>query len=182
MSSDANAKLKKRLLEIDEVILARDAICPAGAGKPAQKQGAAVIKAGATLLAAVFEAFVEELYEKSLDLLHPNRPAEVKELKKYTSEKNNNANNHQVNNLFFYVGIPWIMQSTKVRWQKFSNKQVQETLGKLSTARNKIAHGGSHSVTKNQLVFWRQFISRLADRLDVVVADHIENQTGVRPW
>lgn len=182
MPSDANAKLKKRLLEIDEVISARDAICPTGAGKPALQKGVAVIKAGTTLLAAVFEAFVEELYEKSLDLLHPTLTAEVKELKKHTSEKNHNANNHQVNNLFFYVGIPWIMQSTKVCWQKFPNKKVRETLGSLSIARNKIAHGGSHSVTKKQLVFWRDFIARLADRIDVVVADHIEIQTGVRPW
>lgn len=182
MPSDANLKLRKRLLEIDEVISARDAICPAGAGKPALKKGAAVIKAGVTLLAAVFEAFVEELYEKSLDLLHPTLIAEVKELKKHTSEKNNNANNHQVNNLFFYAGIPWIMQSPKVRWQKFSNKKVRDTLGALSSARNKIAHGGVHAVRKNELVFWRDFIGRLADRLDVVSADHIEKQTGVRPW
>ena len=63
MPSEANIKLKTRLLEIDEVISARDSICPAGAGKPAQKKGAAVIRAGTTLLAAVFEAFVEELYE-----------------------------------------------------------------------------------------------------------------------
>ncbi|MBC2729976.1 HEPN domain-containing protein [Thiobacillus sp.] len=182
MPSGANVKLKKRLREINEVISARDAICPAGAGKPAMQQGAAVIKAGTTLLAAVFEAYVEELYEKSLDLLHPTLPAEVKELKKHTSEKNNNANNHQVNNLFFYAGIPWIMMSPKIRWQKFSNKKVRDTLGELSTARNRIAHGGSHSVTKNQLVFWHTFIERLADRLDIVVADHIENQTGARPW
>lgn len=182
MPSAANIKLKKRLLEIDEVISARDAICPAGAGKPALKKGAAVINAGTTLLAAVFEAFVEELYESSLDLLHPNLPAEVKALKKHTSEKNNNANNHQVNNLFFFVGIPWIMQSSKICWKKFTNKKVQETLGNLSAARNKIAHGVVHQVTKSKLVFWREFIGRLADRLDVVVADHIEKQTTVRPW
>ncbi|BDB70467.1 hypothetical protein Cthiooxydans_28790 [Comamonas thiooxydans] len=182
MPSEANTKLKKRLTEIDEVIAARDAICPAGAGKPALKKGAAVLKAGTTLLAAVFEGFVEDLYEKSLDLLHPTKTTAVKELKKHTSEKNHNANNHQVNNLFFYAGIPWIMQSPKVCWQKFPNAKVQETLGKLSTARNKIAHGGAHSVNKDDLVFWRDFIGRLADRLDVVTADHIETETGTRPW
>ncbi|MCC7068652.1 MAG: hypothetical protein IT523_09370 [Burkholderiales bacterium] len=182
MPSEANIKLKTRLLEIDEVISARDSICPAGAGKPAQKKGAAVIRAGTTLLAAVFEAFVEELYEKSLDLLHPKLTAEVKELKKHTSEKNHNANNHQVNNLFFYVGIPWIMQSKKICWKKFANKSVRDTLGKLSSARNKIAHGATHGVTKDQLVKWRDFVGHLADRLDVVVADHIEKQTGTRPW
>lgn len=50
MPSDANIKLKKRLKEIDEVISAHDAICPANAGKPALQKGAAVIKAGTTLL------------------------------------------------------------------------------------------------------------------------------------
>lgn len=182
MPSQANLKLRIRLLEIDEVISARDSICPAGAGKPALKKGAAVIRAGTTLLSAVFEAFVEELYEKSLDLLHPTLPTEVKELKKNTSAKNHNANNHQVNNLFFYVGIPWIMQSNKIRWRKFSNKSVRDTLSELSSARNKIAHGAAHSVTKHQLVKWRDFVGRLADRLDEVVADHIETQTGTRPW
>lgn len=130
----------------------------------------------------MFEAFVEELYENSLDLLHPTLTAEVSELKKQTSNKNNNSNNHHVNNLFFYAGIPWIMQSTKVCWQKFSNNKVRETLSQLSSARNKIAHGVIHSVTKKQLVFWRDFIAHIADRLDVVVADHIENKTGTRPW
>lgn len=182
MPSNANVKLKQRPQEIDEVISARNAICPAGAGKPAQRKGSAVIKAGTTLLAAVFEGFVEELYEKSLDLLHPAVPSLVKELKKHTSEKNHNANNHQVNNLFFYVGIPWVMYSNKIRWRKFPNAKVRATLGALSSARNKIAHGGSHSVTKNQLVSWRGFIERLADKLDLVVADHIETQTGTRPW
>lgn len=182
MPSAANVKLKARLLEIDEVISARDSICPANAGKPALKKGAAVIRAGTTLLSAVFEAFVEELYENTLDLLHPAMTAEVRELKKHTSEKNHNANNHQVNNLFFYAGIPWIMQSKKIRWKKFDNQSVRDTLGKLSSARNKIAHGSVHTVTKNQLVFWRDFAGRLADRLDVVVADHIEKETGTRPW
>ncbi|MGG2395752.1 HEPN domain-containing protein [Pseudomonas sp. SH1-B] len=182
MPSNANTKLKKRLQEIDEVISARNAICPAGAGKPAQRKGAAVIKAGTTLLAAVFEGFVEELYEKTLDLLHPTLTVQVKELKKHTSEKNHNANNHQVNNLFFYAGIPWVMHSNKIRWQKFSNAQVRKTLGALSNARNRIAHGGSHTVTKIQLVSWRNFIERLSDKLDLVVADHIETQTGTRPW
>lgn len=182
MPSDAHNKLKKRLIEIDEVISARDAICPPNAGKPAQRKGSAVLNAGTTLLAAIFEGYIEDLYNKSLDILHPNMTSEVKELKKHTSEKNHNANNHQVNNLFFYIGIPWIMQSPKIRWQKFSNKKVRDSLSGLSTARNRIAHGGSHSVTKNQLSSWRLFIERLADRLDAVVADHIETQTGTRPW
>lgn len=182
MPSEAYAKLVTRLNEITEVISARDAICPPGAGKPAERKGSAVLKAGTTLLAALFEAYVEELFEKTLDTLHPEMVPEVRELKKHTSEKNNNANNHQVNNLFFYAGIPWIMHSPKVRWQKFSNQKVRDTLGELSAARNKIAHGKNPVVTKKQLVFWKLFIERLAGRLDVVAQEHIAKETGLMPW
>ncbi|OKP74819.1 hypothetical protein BTR19_00905 [Pseudomonas fluorescens] len=182
MPSEAYLKLVERLGEITEVISARDAICPPGAGKPAERKGAAVLKAGTTLLAALFEAYIEELFDKTLDALHPTMVKEVKELKQHTTEKNNNANNHQVNNLFFYAGIPWIMQSPKVRWQKFTNEKVRETLGKLSAARNKIAHGKNPIVTKQQLVFWKKFIERLASRLDLVAQEHIKKETGILPW
>jgi hypothetical protein len=183
MSSISAQNLKKRLREIDEIVSARDAICPAGAGKPAERKGAAVLKAGTTLLSALLEAYVEELYELSLDKLHPSRPTDVNELKKHTSEKNHNANIHQINNLFFYVGIPWIMSETKVRWQKCANSKVQKTLAALAKARNEIAHGNSkRTITKKQLAYWRVFVERLADRLDEVVADHIEARIGQRPW
>ncbi len=109
---------------------------------PGTRRHVAALPAQTICRSAVYET-------ESLDLLHPKLTAEVKELKKHTSEKNHNANNHQVNNLFFYTGIPWIMQSKKICWKKFTNKSVRDTLGKLSSARNKIAHGSTHSVTKD---------------------------------
>jgi hypothetical protein len=102
--------------------------------------------------------------------------------KSYTSEKNNNANVHQVNTLFFYLGIPWAMSDPRLHWQKCSNVKVRGRLGKLSKARNELAHGKSHSVSKPNLKAWRDFIGRLAGKLDPVAAEHIEAQTGHRPW
>lgn len=183
MPSNAYQDLISRLKDIDEIIAARDAICPANAGRPAQRKGAAVINGGTVLLSAIFEGFVEDLYDAAVDILYASAPAaDRKKLKENTSAKNHNANIHQVNNLFFYVGIPWIMSHNSICWQKYSNTKIQETLGHLSKARNQLAHGSHHKVLKKNLVFWKYFIERLSLKLDEIVALEIESRTGKRPW
>lgn len=183
MPSEPFKKFKHRLKEVDEIVAARDAICPNGAGRPAQQKGAAVISGGTVLLSALFEGFLEEIYERAVDELYQSIPeADRKELKSHTSQKNNNANVHQVNTLFFYLGIPWVMSHQKLRWKKCSNSKVQEKLRNLSKARNQLAHGGSRIVRKQTLVAWRDFAERLANKLDEITADHIEDKLGNRPW
>lgn len=183
MPSKPLADLQSRLKDIDEILAARDAICPTGAGRPAQRKGAAVIAGGTVLLSALFEGFVEELFELTVDRLYAGTPAGTRTtLKEHTSRKNNNANVHQVNTLFFYLGVPWVMSHPKIHWRKFNNAKVQERLGKLSKARNELAHGKNHAVTKPMLKAWRDFVWRLAGKLDEIAADHIQKRTGVRPW
>lgn len=183
MPSQPLLDLRTRLNDIDEILSARDAICPAGAGRPAQRKGAAVIAGGTVLLSALFEGYVEEIYEATVDKLYASTPAGVRtQLKEHTSRKNHNANVHQVNTLFFYLGIPWVMSNPNVHWQKFTNKQVQERLGKLSKARNELAHGKIHVVTKPMLKAWRSFVQRLAEKLDEIAADHVASRTGTKPW
>jgi hypothetical protein len=183
MASAALTNLQARLRDVDEILAARDAICPAGAGRPAQRKGAAVIAGGTVLLSALFEGFIEDLFELAIDALHPGVANGTRtSLKEHTSRKNNNANVHQVNTLFFYLGVPWVMAHSKVHWQKFSNANVQERLGKLSRARNELAHGKVHAVTKPMLNAWRDFIGRLAEKLDEIAADRVQTATGVRPW
>ena len=126
---------------------------------------------------------LEEIYELAVDELYQSIPeVDRKELKSHTSQKNNNANVHQVNTLFFYLGIPWVMSHQKLRWKKCSNSKVQEKLRNLSKARNQLAHGGSRIVRKQTLVAWRDFSERLANKLDEITADHIEEKLGNRPW
>lgn len=183
MASPHLAKLKQRLQEVDEIIAARDAICPSNAGRPAKKQGAAVISGGTVLLAALLEGYLEELFEDCLDTLYSNIPTnERNNLKNRTSRRNNSANPNQVNTPFFYLGVPWVMQSDRLRWRKMSNRDVRERLQALSKARNQLAHGGSRSVRKQTLVSWRRFVERLAERLDEIAANHIAAELGLRPW
>lgn len=75
MPSRPLTDLKTRLKEVDELLAARDAICLAGVGRPTQRRGAAVIAGGTVLLSALFEGFVEELYNLSVDTLYAAYPA-----------------------------------------------------------------------------------------------------------
>ncbi len=135
------------------------------------------------LLAAAFEAYVEDVYDLAVDRIFvAATPEQRKALKKQTSGRLNNADVDKVNFLFFHVGIPWIMGHRKMHWQKFGNDAVQKTLKRLVETRNSNAHGKPKAVRKPTAVAWRGFVARLADRIDEVVADRVEEKTSVRPW
>jgi hypothetical protein len=175
--------LRARLREVDEIVQARDAICPPGRGRPQARQGAAVLAGGTVLLSALFEGYVEDLFDATVDVLYSHfSTQERRDLKRNTSRKNHNASVYKVNNLFFYLGMPWVMKSPQLRWQKFSNASVRSRLDELAEARNKIAHGASYVVRKSSLTAWRGFVERLAEQLDALTADHVLDRTGHRPW
>ena len=65
LSSDAIRKLSVRLKDVDELLAAHESLTGGNRGRPAQKQGAAVTKAGVVMLTAVFEAFIEDAFERA---------------------------------------------------------------------------------------------------------------------
>jgi hypothetical protein len=135
-------ELDRRLQDFNELMQARDAICPSDAGRPAQRQGAAIIRSSVVMLSAAFEAYVEEIYETAVDIIFASTSdASRNTLKNDTSRKLHNASTFKVDRLFFNVGLPWIMQTSSIRWRKFSNKSVQAELNKIIKTRNAIAHG-----------------------------------------
>ena len=183
MSSIARTELNRRLKDFDELMHARDQVCPNGAGRPAQRQGQAIVHGSVVLLSAAFEAFVEELYEEAVDVVYAHAdPSDILQLKKNTSHRMNNADTFKVNHLFFNIGIAWIMKMRRIRWQKFSNSKVQKTLNKMIEARNAVAHGKNPGLRKSQAVNWRSFVERLSDRLELTVADELERWGYTRPW
>jgi len=183
MPSQAATTLAKRLADFDEILAARDHFCPRGAGKPAQRKGAALLRAGTVMLAAALEAYVEELFDAGVDLVFAAASADDrKTLKKNTSERLNNASVFKVDMLYFNLGIPWVMQSPKLCWQKCNNASVRTTLDAIINARNRIAHGTATAVTKPKAKRWRSFTDQFPRKFDEVIADHINTRTGARPW
>lgn len=183
MPSQARVALDEQIKDFDELMQARDTICPDGAGRPAKRQGAAIIRASVLMLAAAFEAYAEDVYEEAVDLIYANKTAAKRQaLKGDTSQKMNNATIYKLNNLFIHLGISWIMDHPRICWQKFSNASVQDTLGALMAARNRNAHGRPKGVRKPTAVKWRYFSLKLADRIDLVVAERVDEVPGNRPW
>ena len=135
------------------------------------------------MLAAALEAYVEDIFDAGVDLVFAAATEdERKSLKKNTSERLNNASVFKVNLLYFNLGIPWIMQSTKLRWRNCTNASVRSTLDAIITARNQIAHGTDAGVTKPTARRWRNFADQFLKKFDLILADHIEAKTGARPW
>ena len=183
MPSKPREELDTRLKDFDELMLARDLVCPDGRGRSQERQGAAILRSSVVLLSAAFEAYVEEVYDEAVDLVFAQvTQGERNTLKNDTSGNLHNATTSKVNRLFFNLGIPWIMHHRRVRWQKFSNESVREDLNRIVKTRNAVAHGESPYIRKATVIRWKGVIERLADRIDAIVAGHVEEQTGARPW
>jgi len=183
MPSQAASTLAERLKDFDEILAARNHFCPKGAGRPAQRKGRALLRAGTVMLAAALEAYAEDIFDAGVDLVFAAATEdERKSLRKNTSERLNNASVFKVNLLYFNLGMPWVMQSAKLRWRNCTNESVRATLDAIITARNQIAHGADAGVTKPKAKRWRNFADQFPKKFDEIVADHIEARTGARPW
>jgi len=181
MPSQARLDLDARLGDVDELIKAHGLITGGGVGRPAQRQGAAVTRAGVVLLAAAMEGFVEDLYEEAAKILWPNvSAADRKALFDDTSRRLNNADVRKTELLYFNIGLPWVLGH--IRWQKFPNATFKKSLDELVTKRNQIAHGNKQGTAQlGQLRRWKNMVTVYSSRLEAVVAGHIETVTGSAP-
>lgn len=107
MPSQASIELTVRLKDVDELVSAHGTVTGGGQGRPAERQGAAITRAGVVLLAAATEAFIEDLFEECAALVFTGMPqADLDRLFKNTSKRLNNADVHKCEMLFFNIGIP----------------------------------------------------------------------------
>ena len=172
MTSTALSDLSTRLQDVDELIMAHVAITGGGRGRPGQRQGAAVTKAGVVLLAAATEAYVEELFEESAEFIfHELSREELDKLFKNTSGRLNNADTHKIEMLYFNLGLAWAL--SEIRWKKYSNDTFRKDLNRLIEARNKIAHGKNPTVRLSMLRKWKNMIEQFAPRFESRLAGHI---------
>jgi RiboL-PSP-HEPN len=91
-----------------------------------------------------------------------------------------NPNEQNITRLFATIGFPDILSG--VTWQRVGAALVKRKLRDFNEIRNRIVHGSSEHVTKQQVrnyaTFWKSFGSRFDDRL----RQEIENVTGSLPW
>jgi hypothetical protein len=158
-----------RLRDVDELIAAHEALTGGGPGKPAKKQGAAITRAGIVLLAAAWEAFVEDHFEEAAPRILGGLGGDQDKKRFFaqTSKRLNNAKVEKVEFLYFNLGLTWVLNG--ISWQKFSNKILRSEIDELVEARNSIGHGGKKAHRLNELRRWKNMIETLAKKFDTKV-------------
>jgi hypothetical protein len=180
MPSQAHQELEARLRDVEELINAHTTVTGGEPGRPAARQGAAITRAGIVLLAAATEAFVEDLFEEAARLIFADMPNnDLERLFRNTSKRLNNASVHNIEMLYFNLGMPWVLQI--IAWRKFPNGTLRKELDKLIEGRNTIAHGRGEMVRLQTLRRWKNMIEMLAPRFVAKLADRVEEATGQRP-
>lgn len=107
VSSLAREELLNRLDDVEELVSAHSVLTGGGRGRPRERQGAALTRAGVVLLAAAMEAYVEELFEESARRVFANWPEpDVDAFVEQTAGRLNNADAKKTGMLFFNIGVP----------------------------------------------------------------------------
>lgn len=178
MPSNAFQELQERLKDVKELVKAHGALTGVERGR--RHEGAAITRAGVVLLAAATEAYVEELFDESADLIFAVMTQdELSRFKKATSGRLNNADVYKIELLYFNLGCPFVLKN--IKWQKCSNDTFKEELNRLIKARNQIAHGKMPTLNLSSLRKWKRMIDNFAPRLQDRLRDHVEEMTGARP-
>lgn len=178
MPSIAFQELQERLKDVNELVKAHRALTGVGRGR--RYEGAAITRAGVVLLAAATEAYVEELFDESADLIFAAmNQDELTRFKKATSGRLNNANVYKIELLYFNLGCLFVLKN--IRWQKCSNDAFKKELNRFIDARHQIAHGKKPHLNLRSLLKWKDMIDNFAPRLQDRLRDHVEEMTGARP-
>jgi hypothetical protein len=177
MPSNARNKLSNALKDVDELVKAHETVTGGGRGRPRQRQGAAISRAGIVLLAAAFEAFVEDLFEEAADVVYQGWTVdERKAFLKQTARRLNNADVFKTNYLYFNLGIPWVFRD--IKWQKFANKTLVREINEMVDTRNKVAHGRQPAIRLVTLRYWKRMVENLAPRFETKVSAEVKRLSG----
>ena len=86
---------------------------------------------------------------------------------------------HAVTVMYFSIGMNHPFSN--IRWQKMQNPDFQRIYNKFLETRGQIAHGRQPTVRLATLRSWKTMVELSANRLEQLVADHIEERAGHRP-
>lgn len=184
MASSAYKSLGPRLKNVEELLHAHSHLTGGGVGAPSKKAGhrtgSSLVRAGYVLLTCALEAFVEDLYEEAGKLVYANLPHKEREaLYKQTSQRFNTPTPHNINMLYYSLGMPNICAD--IKWQKRSNKAFRDWLERLVKLRGEIAHGKMPRVRKDRLKSCKKAVERFAKSFESKVAGEVKRLTGTRP-
>ena len=141
-------------------------------GKGRRKEVGALNRSAFVLLCAHLQGFVEDLHREVANAVLAGK---VKNIEKVVKQAKQNANPHPdiIEKMFNGIGIFEVMDG--VFWQKTSNDTVRKKLTASIGVRNNIAHGSQEAISKQRVTGLKNFVQRLAEKLDEKVTSQIKS-------
>uniref|UniRef100_UPI0035AF8244 HEPN domain-containing protein n=1 Tax=Hylemonella sp. TaxID=2066020 RepID=UPI0035AF8244 len=204
MPSTALGNLKNRLADIDQLLAAHTALTKLkkaeaaakggglakiidvvnalvnepGVGRPAEV--AALNRAAFVLLTAHFQGFVDELHREAADHVLKGKVSSIDDVVKMVKPRNANPHVDVIEKMFSGLGCYEVMSS--ISWNKCSNVTVKKRLTDYIETRNKIAHGKQLVIKKYQVIAYKEYVERLAEKLASTVSTKVKASLGKAPW
>ena len=163
-----------------------------GTGRGARYAREQLNRSYCVLLAAEFQGFCRDLHDEAVVAMVAHLPPSfrvivAREFARGRQLDRGNASPSTLGSDFTRLGFEC--------WQEFDTAEprgptLRRRLEEMNVWRNAIAHsdfdprrlGGRMLLTIARVRRWRRALNRVARVLDRVVADHIQQTTGVRPW
>lgn len=180
MPSSAMQTLLLSIKDVDEIISGHVALTGGGKGKPAKRQGQAITRSGVVLLCAAAEQFFEDLFKEAARLIYATATRdEMDRLFGATADKLNHPSLHAVTVMYFSIGMNHPFH--QIRWRKMKNDDFRRKYESFLQTRGQIAHGRRPTVRLQTLRSWKILIEKASEKLETIVAQHIEKATGNAP-
>ena len=192
MTSKALARWQAgRSVELDRIAEAHTALGGTGVGRRYTTQQ--VNQAYVTLLSSHFQGFCRDLHSEAVAaMVAPIRPPGLRSVvqRDLTRDRKLDKGNPNPGNLGNDFGRLGVELWPRVRRASKHTASRQQKLEDLNVWRNAIAHqdftdprlGGETALRLERLRSWRSACRGLARDFDRVLADHIEDLAGTRPW
>ncbi len=149
-------------------------------GKGRRKEVEPLNRSAFVLLCAHLQGFIEDLHKEAANIILAGRVNNIDNVVKQAKLGNANPHADIIEKMFNGIGIFEVMDD--IVWQKTSNKSVRKRLTDYITIRNRVAHGNQESISKQKVVQFKDFVERLAQKLDEKINSQIKSFTGTSPW
>lgn len=179
-----------RAASLEQVEIGHTAI--GGTGRGARYARQQLNRSYCVLLAAEFQGFCRDLHDEAITAMvsplpQPYQVIVFREFARGRQLDRGNANPSNLGTDFTRLGFEC--------WQEFDvieprGPRLRRLMEEMNAWRNAVAHsdydpaklGGTITLTIARVRRWRRACNRVARVLDRVVADHIQQTAGIRPW
>lgn len=144
-----------------------------------RKEVHALNNAGVALLSGHLQGFIVDIYKETAAALFAGHVQSVEAVTEAAYTRGN-PNPQNIKKMFGTLGFDDVFVG--LSWQGMSTAALKKRLQEFNTLRNQVVHGATQRVRKQILVNSLKVFKNFATRLDAKLRREIRGVTGVNPW